>query len=173
MPTATKPLPNAAPLIAFKRPLVDVWAACAALDCSEDAVVNLVDEGRLRFAFNLASRHAHTRRCIRILSRSLAEFQAGAVPGLGAMSATQDAAAFAEALKLIFPALTRYATGGSTVRVTTIGRKFNMGTDHVLNLCDENSLRLVPGTVRRRGPNGSPQVDFASVAKFLAARRLS
>ena len=173
MPTATKPLPTATPLVAFKRPMVDVWAACAALDCSEDAVVNLIDEGRLRFAFNLASRHAHTRRCVRILSHSLAEFQAGAGPNVGAMSAAEDAKAFAAALKLIFPAVTRYATGLSTIRVTTIGRKFNMGTDHVLNLCDEKSLRLVPGTVRRTGPNGSPQVDFSSVAKFLADRRLS
>ncbi|TAL06140.1 MAG: hypothetical protein EPO07_02310 [Verrucomicrobia bacterium] len=160
------PTPDSSlPQITFKRPLVNLWTAVAALDRSSYEVLALIEEGRLRFAWNIALR-GDGQRDVRILTQSLFEFQNNqAAPSI---SADED---FQRAVKLIFPAVS-HTRGVATVRAATIYKKFSVSSCHVLSLAEQGTLRLLAGTVQRPGPDGSPQIEFNSVVEFLARRRM-
>lgn len=160
------PLSLAPASVPFKRPLVSLWTAVEVLDRSSAELLALIEEGKLRFAWNIAGRRTR-RRLIRILSQSLVEFQSGQpAPNL---SAPDD---FQRAVKLIFPAVSHAPGGAITVRATTIVKRLSVGSDHVLHLVDQGELRVCKGAVRRPGPNGSPEIEFGSVVEFLTKRRL-
>ena len=157
---------NSLPEIAFKRPLVNLWTAVAALDRSSYEVLALIEEGKLRFAWNIALRDVGSRD-IRILTQSIVEFQnCQPAPRLS------DAEDFQRAVKFIFPAVS-YSCGVATVRAATIYKKFSVGHSHVLKLVDQGSLRRLEGTACRPGPNGSPQIEFSSVLDLLKRRRIA
>lgn len=135
------------------------------LDRSAAEVMALIEEGRLRFAWNIGGRRVRNRT-VRILTQSLREFQSGQpTPNT---TAEED---FQQAVRQIFPAVSR-ASGLATVRATTIAKRFSVSSSHVLHLIDQRELRALRGTVRRPGPTGSPAVEFASVVEFLRKRRL-
>jgi hypothetical protein len=159
--------PNILPQINFKRPLVNLLTAVAALDRTEDEVMGLVDEGKIAYAFNFASPDSQ-RRTVRILAQSIADFQNGKIA-----TATSDAEQFNQAVRLIFPGVTTKPGGFQSVRMVTIYRRLSLDHNHVANLCRSGEMRLVKGAKFRGGPNGSPEVEFNSVVQFLQRRRIA
>lgn len=158
--------PSTIPQIGFKRPLVNLLTAVAALDRTAEEVLALVDEGRIAFAFNFASQGCQ-RRAVRILAQSIADFQAGKIA-----SAASDEEQFSQAVRLIFPAVSTKSGGLQSVRAATVHRRLSLDHDHVANLCRCGAMRLVKGAKFRSGPNGSPEVEFSSVVEFLKRRRI-
>ena len=154
------------PQLAILRPLVNLWTAVAALDRSQNEVIALIEDGKLRYAWNIASR-ASGHREIRILTQSLVEFQSS--QRLPPVPPDEE---FQRVVKLIFPAVSYKNGVAASVCATTITKRFSAGSQHVLALADEGSLRFVKDAVRRRGPNGSPAIEFASVVQFLKQRRM-
>ena len=64
--------------LAVKLPMVGIETCKSALGISEDAVLALIDDGKIRWAWNLACQSQHTR-FVRVLTRSLLAYQQ---PGL-------------------------------------------------------------------------------------------
>ena len=62
------------PQLAFRRPLASIGTAVEMLDRSAAEVMALIEEGRLRFAWNIGGRRVRNRT-VRILTQSLREFQ--------------------------------------------------------------------------------------------------
>jgi hypothetical protein len=153
------------PQIALQSPLVSVDVACAALKKDRSRVMALIDEGSLAWAFNLAL--SPDGRCEpRILSVCLADCQQGQPTRWPA-----GVDEFAAVLKLVFPMVT--AVGEvAHLRAATVRRQLAVSAFHFLNLCDTGWIKLVKGTRRCGGPDGSPLVEFQSVADFLKRRRI-
>lgn len=157
--------PPATPLVFIKRPLLRLWSVAEILDCPLDEVRAMIDDGRLAFAFDVSGKGS-TQRDIRVLTASLVEFLSGTKP---ALKTEED---FQRVIKLIFPAVSQ-TRGVATVRATSIIRRFSVSSTHVGNLIDDGLLRPIKGSVRRTGPLGSPDIEFASVVEFLRKRRLT
>ena len=58
------------------RPLLAVTTVATVLDTNTRGVVELVEQGRIRFAWDIASPGSRSR-CLRILARCVADLQAG------------------------------------------------------------------------------------------------
>lgn len=151
---------NALPQITLNAPLVGLPVAIAALKRNTAHIMSLVDEGKIRWAFNFAAEQSG--RCeLRVLSACLAECQSG-------QRLNWPADEFAFVLKLIFP----MSGQASTLRATTAATQLGLSISHFLNLCDSGCMKLAVGTRRCGGPDGSPLVEFTSVAAFLKERRI-
>lgn len=146
--------------VAFTRPLVGVWTVLSvtSLD-SEDAVLSAVEAGRLRWAWNIASRHS-SKMTLRILAKSVCDFMEGAdEPG----SAEDED--FSQVKGLIFPFEVKAISAGA------IARAWNCASWHISHLCKEGSLRAAEHSPRRK-PGAQLIVDYASAVNFLAQRRV-
>lgn len=159
------PAPSSSlPQITLSRPLVNVATAGAALDCHADAIRGLIEDGKLLWAFNIST-EIHTYQEVRILAHCLRDFQTGQLAASRALD-------FAAVLTLIFPMLPAPQFGViPKLTADTLARRFNCRTDHVFHLVNVGGLRLI-GSKARRGPGGSPFIEFASVANFLRKRRI-
>jgi hypothetical protein len=152
--TATKPLK-------FTRPLVSVWAVLSVTDLKgEDEVLEAVEDGRLLFAFNIASRNAKARD-VRVLSDSVCAFVEGR--RLANVSEEQD---WQRVLRLIFP------SPAPTIQAKEIALALNASSSHIIKLIEERLLRLAKGTPWFCGRGGSPRVEYQSAVDFLKARRI-
>jgi hypothetical protein len=138
-------------LVPLKRPLVCVSTACAVLACTnEDAVLALVDSGKLRWAFNIASRGS--RRVLRIFAGSLADYVAG-------RKLDED---FNKVLATILPGHSERIRGANLARMLLCSR------EHVKHLL---AGREFAGSVTQKaGPNSSPEITRVSILKFLRSR---
>jgi len=143
-----------------------VAVAQAALDLDAEQVMALIYDGRLQWAFNLAG--ADARRCeVRILSRSLeACQQRRAAP-------VANDGEFAAVIKIIFPMVRPRPGVADALRARTIYHRLNIKHAHLYELVAAGLLKLLPGSHPRRGPTGSPQIEFASVIEFLRERRIT
>ncbi|NOS68660.1 MAG: hypothetical protein HOP33_01850 [Verrucomicrobia bacterium] len=160
-------LTTTTPQISFKLPLVNLGTAVAALAVPEEKVFAAIEEGRIAFAFDFSSCGCK-RVAVRILAQSLADFQ-----NRKPVSTASDAEQFNQAVRLIFPAVTTKPGGIQTVRAVTIYRRLCINHDHAARLVRDGEMRLAKGAKFRRGPTGSPEVEFSSVVEFLKRRRIA
>jgi hypothetical protein len=147
--------------IRFHRPLVSVWTALTLIGGDRpEEIIALIEEGQLRFAFDIRTKKAQVRE-IRILGQSINEFLAG--DPAPAISEQDD---FNLAMQAVFPAAM------PAIPAFEIARAWNASRDHVLNLCRGRELSLVKGARIRRGRGGSPMVEMRSATEFLRQRRV-
>lgn len=145
----------------FKRPLVSVWTVLSVCDLkSEDDVMVAIEEGRLLFAFNIASREAKSR-LVRVLAASVCDFVSGRqLPNLS------EADEWRQVVNLIFP------VPAPSIPAKEIALAWNISGTHILSLCDQKLLRVAKGSPRRTGLGGSPHVEYQSAVEFLKKRRI-
>jgi len=173
------PIQRSLPLrVALRLPMLDVAAVRAALGVNEDEVLDLIQEGHLAWAWDIATKAAEKAET-RIFARSVSAYQNSEY---GPRSVANELT-FDEVVALAF-------TGRANDRPWLWGREitraFNCSSEHVLNLIREGSLSLLPGHVVpksqipnrksqigwRRGRGGSPCVSWVSAVEFLRRRRL-
>lgn len=155
------------PVIIFRSPVITVSTVSAALERSADEVLDMVLDGRLRFAWNIA-RAGESRQEIRILTRSLFNYQ-----NCIASSALNDEEDFQHAVKTIFPATAHKPDGVRFIRAAAITRRLCASRPHIYRLCNDAVFRVLPNSPRHGGPTGSPEVEFSSVVEFLRQRRIA
>lgn len=175
----------------LRLPMLDIAAVRAALGVGEDDVLNLIEDGHLAWAWDIATKGA-VKAEMRILAQTVVSYQQALVNGV-----RTDELPFAEVVKIVFI--------GAHQRPWLWGRElvraFNCSSEHVLNLIREGSLNLLPGHSVpgaagpgsrvsrlgpapdpkskmldpvpgwRRGPGGSPCVALESVLRFMRERR--
>lgn len=143
------------PQIAFKAALVSIETCRAMLGQSEDVIVALVEEGKLRFAFNLAV-NCRRRRLLRVLSLSLLDHAGG--------TDTQPAA---------LEAAIRYILPGSSpeLHASWLARKLNVSPSTIYNMLDAQCIQDV--SPRNRKVTGERLSTRASVVQFLTERRVA
>ena len=185
-----------------RRPLVPLRAVTMFLNLNAREVLSLIEEGKLRWAFDIRSGKAR-RREVRVLRQSLFEFT-----GLHAPSAKPDNAEREEFLKvidLILPPGTVVSPGKIHGReidsVAEEARNIHLklrvpsalipqmtfpqepilqGTEvaQSFSCLSQHVLNLIgeqslQAVNLRRGPKASPLVTRSSVIKFLKERRMS
>lgn len=170
--------------VQLRLPMVDVAAVRAALGVSEDEVLQLIDDGELAWAWDIASRDAKKRE-VRVLAQSVVSYQSSVANG---------ALSFDQVVAIVFRRQQLAAINQPPTRPWLWGREivhaFNCGSEHVFNLLREGSLKLLPGHVVptansqpathnpqnlgwRRGPGGMPCVSYESAVEFLNRRRIA
>lgn len=174
-----------------RRPLVPLAAVTMFLDKSAREVLALIEQGELRWAFDIRSSKAE-RREVRVLRQSLFEFTGLYSPPENPSGGEGE---FAKIIGLILPKGTIPSPGGASgagfrlkmrlpaaefrklrfprepvLRATEIAQSFSCLGQHVHNLIREKSLQAAN---LRCGPKASPLVTRASVVEFLKQRRMS
>jgi hypothetical protein len=147
--------------ISFESPLVSLEVAALALGRSRKQTLEMIVARQLAWCFDFA---LQARGEIRVLTQEVARIQghAGRVPD------------FDTAVHIIFPSLPKAAFGiVAKMPLTVVAKQLSIGSDHALRLARDGSLRLVKGTRCRRGPGGSPEIEFASVVEFIKQRRIA
>jgi hypothetical protein len=139
----------------IRRPLLPIPAVMAILDRNEDKVLQLVQSGKLAWAFDLRAPRAQ-RACIRICTQSVQDM----LSGQRSLGNGEDLQAF---IDYAFP------YHGETVQAVRLARVFNCGTEHIRNLVLSSALK--ESKAGSRGANNSPEIWFSSVVAFLKARR--
>ncbi len=151
--TATGPMTTVAPRLRLKNPMVSVWTAVALIGGDEDTVLGLVEDGQIRYAWNIA-RTGGRNRCVRIASLSITDYLAGS---------KRAPAEEEEALwKSLFGASSAVA-----MSVARLARVFNCSNTHVAGLAKDGLLKQVG----EAGP-WQTQVCRGSVEGFLLERRI-
>jgi len=124
------------------------------LDASESAVLRMIENGELLFAFDLALQPSRARkRELRILPQSLEAYQAGCKRPLE----------WGHVERMLLPG----AEG--TVLSVELERVLNVSQSHLQHLLSRKELLLC--TRGRRGRGGSARVWRHSAAAFLRRRR--
>ncbi len=155
---------NTLPQIDFKRPLVSLNTVMAALDRDGLAIVGMIEDGSLPWAFNVGM--DDHRREIRVLAHCVSDFQNGRLSQSRALD-------FSGVLALIFPMLPLVRPGVvASIKASAVARRFNLKTETAIKLMDAGCFREVSNSVRRCGPGGSPTVELSSVVEFLKQRRI-
>jgi hypothetical protein len=165
---ANQPAPmatNPSPQITLQAPLVGMDVACAALKLRRADVMALIDEGQIAWAFNFALRQ-EAKPEVRILAASLSDYQNGQQRGMDA------AADLARVMEMIFPDVARRAGVVASIPASALALRLSVSTEHIFNLIRAHTLAAMAVTTWRRGPKGSPRVQFASVERFLEQRRI-
>jgi hypothetical protein len=127
--------------------------AQASLDKSEDEILALIEEGKIRHALHL-ERPGSRRRLIRIFALSLADYA----------NATNHG-------PLAFENVVRYLVPGSAeaLPASRLARTLCVGGTHLANLVRDGCLvRLKAG----RYTTESPLISRASVVKWLTLRQI-
>lgn len=140
------------------RPLLPMETAMVSLDLDEDAILGLIEQGKLLWAFNVASPGARKRQP-RIWARSLVHyvlrFPQPAAPEYSEASVIRSLLPH-EKLVLTCPELRRL---------------FCVSQGHIANLI---RLRALEGlNDPHQGPSGVARVSRASVVDFLSKRRMT
>jgi hypothetical protein len=147
--------------IVFRRPLVPIITAIALIEVDhERQILELIDGGKLRWAFDVAGGDRRKRE-VRILGESINEYLTGHRPP--PCSPEED---FARTIGIIFPNVP------ATIPTLPIAKALNVSEDHVLNLCRARLMRTANGQKWRRGKGGSARILTASVIEFLKRRRI-
>jgi len=164
------------------RPLVPLPAVLMFLNKRPAQVLALIEEGKLRWAFDIRSAGAATRE-IRVLRQSLFEYTRLYVPD--EILDESDEREFGAVVDLILPADDAPRTGRKRLRPrvvplgqprepvlrgTEVARCFSCTPQHILNLLREKSLRAADAP---RQAHVSPPISRASIVEFLKRRRMS
>lgn len=140
------------------RSLVPLEAVMVLADRDEDAVLALIDNGQLRWAYNIASPGSE-RREIRILRSSVLSY----------LDRSSDPVESADdALTSILPKPMN-VRGHETIRAVEVERRFCCSQGLVAKLIHAGCFTLA-GPVA--GPKVSPYILHTSVAQFLRTRSL-
>jgi hypothetical protein len=156
LPQQTTPAPIQA---AEPRPLMPISAVMTWLDLDEDDVLGLVEEGALPWAFDIASDSAQ-RRAIRVLAESVWDLTRKQTRSYG-----DEESEWKRVAGLIFPAK-------ETIVVCELARALNCCRGLARMMVQAKQFCLVPGSICRPGPGGSPQIVTASAAEWLRKRRV-
>jgi hypothetical protein len=160
---AASPTPSAsdrAP-IPFRSAMISVWGAMALIGGKKpEEVIQLIEDGELAYAFDLALVPNSPKREIRILCASINDYLAG----VRQQEDSQEG--FDLAMRSVFP------SARPTISAADLAQAWNASPWHILNLYRANAIRLMKGSKPRRGPTGSPLVEVASAVAFLRARRV-
>lgn len=140
-------------ILPIQRALVSIETAKAVLNKGEDAVLQLIEAGKLRFAFDLGQTGSH-RRTIRIFTLSLYDY----VNRQDTQPAKVD-----DCIKYILPMPLPSVAG---VRLAEI---LNISSSHVSGLVEGGELKEIPN--RQRSCTSSRSICRASVIQFLKDRR--
>ena len=201
-PVVVAPVPRAFDFgFTARRPLVPLRAVTMFLNMNARQVLALIEEGKLRWAFDIRSGKAH-RREVRVLRQSLFEFTGLHAPTACPVNAEREE--FLKVMELILPK-------GTVVSPTKIsGRELGLTaeeSDFYLKLrlpaasfqklifpqepilqgteiaqsfscLSQHVLNLISeqslqAVNLRRGPKASPLITRSSVIKFLRERRMS
>ncbi len=138
------------------KPLVHLRTAMDLLDRDEDSILNLILDGQISLAFDIAGLGA-AKREIRILARSLDAYKNNHVHHLANLDAV---------IGQILPP-------GIAFTASQLKRRLTCNSGHVLNLLAQGLFKPFEGSTAARGPNGSPLITRASATAFLHTRRLS
>jgi hypothetical protein len=138
----------------MRKLMVSIDTARAVLGKSEDQVIEMIEDARIRFAWNIAS-NTSRKRCVRVFVPSLAD----------AVNKTDHQPAEVEdAIKFILPG------SAPTVRASRLAQAFNVGGTHLAALMKQRCLTKVrPGRSRTE----SAHVDRESIVRFLTLRRIA
>jgi hypothetical protein len=142
------------------RPLMPISAVMWRLDVQEDQVLELIEEGRLAYAFNIALDRSRAR-ALRILTESVSDYLKGRV-----RPADDTPEEFERVARQILP-------GNPVILGTDLCRALNCGSTHVMNLTARGAFQTVPGTKWGTGPGGSPRLERGSVLTWLKERRVA
>ena len=146
----------------FKLYPVDV--AIAVLDDGdEDAILQRITSGWLRWAFDLSGSKSK-RREIRILGQSLTDYQARAHER-EEYYRVNETTALQSIVKKVLP-----KTGSDQITVTRFRKRVRCSSTHIYNLIEDKLL--VALTNPRRGPTGSSLIQRDSAIAFLISRRI-
>jgi len=140
------------------RPLVPIEAVMVLIDRDEDDILNLVELGKLRWAFDISS-PGTKRRELRIHRESVLEY----------LSSSHEATKDTNLISGILPKPT-LVQAHATIRGTELGRRFSCCQWLVANLIDTGELSLAPIPVTCKV---SPFIDHASALAFLLRRCLN
>lgn len=154
------PAPMHAPIpFQIRRPLLDVPTCSTITDRPTEEILDLIQSGRLRLAFDLAKPGAR-RRELRVLGRCLAEYMQNTRPAI-----PETPASVRGEIDEIFPAL------AENLKACTVLRLFNCSSDHVLHLAKKGLITVArPG---RRGADGDLLIQRTSLVEFLVSRRVA
>lgn len=146
--------------VTLHRPLISLECSATLLNVSRDKAFELIESGDLLFAFDLSAKKGCRHPLIRVLSQSVADY-------LAARPAPKDLPDVQTVIgQQIFPG------HGAGITAFGVSRQWSVDSDHVLNLWRAGELRLASGGKCRPGRNGSPRLDFGSVAEFMTERQL-
>lgn len=146
----------------FKLYPIDV--AIAVLDDGdEDAILQRITTGWLRWAFDIGHR-ASGRREIRILGQSLADYQLRAHDRADYYN-LNEAAALPKIVAKILPKV-----ASDQITVTRLRKRVRCSATHVYNLIEDKQITAL--TDPKRGPTGSSLIERDSALAFLISRRI-
>ena len=131
------------------------------MDVSRDRLMNMVEDGRLAWAFNISAERR--RQELRILAISLIEQQSGPVVGIGATKNLR----LPEVLGLILPQVR------PTLKGIEVQRLLACSPGLVKDLHLTGQITRVRERLPKTGPNASPRFTCASIARFLEERRIT
>jgi len=143
--------------VMVRRPMVDLGAAMAMLDLTEQQLKREIERGRVKWAFNLG---VGQRNHVQILVRALAHYGDRTI----ILPATVEGVA-----AMVLPP--ESATSG-TVRGTELQFALNIRSQHVAKLIEAGLVDEASESQAGRGRFGSPIITRASVARLLARRRM-
>jgi len=143
--------------VSLLRPLVSLDVVSSVLNVTRDDARGLIEDGSLLWAFDLSVKQS--RPLVRVFSQSLADYAR-------IRTAPKSGPEFSAVLQAIFP------VHGKAIRSSLLCRAWSVDEDHTLNLWRAGLLRLADGSECKSGCNGSPALDFASVAEFMEERQL-
>jgi hypothetical protein len=159
-----------------RRPLASISTVGLLLNLDSRMIAALIDDGRLRWTFDIRARAAH-RREVRVLWQSVLEFSELSPPRAG--REPDEEKEFQEVIQLILPPGMVMPISGMPKNPVTqepvltgaeLARCFSCRGQHILNLINEQTLRSLD---LHQSVKASPRIPRSSVVKFLRERRLS
>ena len=145
--------------------MVGMEGAKHLLDLGEDEILELIEEGRIAFAWNIG---LGERREVRILRKSIDSYLSERDGCNADRNIVDTVPTDEQALRMILPP----GHQGPFLTNGQVQRSLNCVSDHVLHLVEAGALALVPKTTYRRGPAGAALVTVDSFTKFIRARRM-
>src|SRR5687768_14820059 len=124
--------------ISAERPLVPLEACVVLLDQDCDALLNLIERGALRWAFDIR-RESADRREVRVLRDCILSYPLPEKEWQrGGTEAELD-----DATKNILPPLaSEHVAAISTIKVPVLARRFGCEPEHIRNLIKDGSLQI-------------------------------
>ena len=144
----------------IQNPLLTLQAAISISGQPADELLARVEDGSIRFAFNIATRRQGRRRCLRLFTKSLAEYLEH-----GRRLCVENPGQAAAEITALFSAVE------DRLRADAFARLLGCPTTHVSHLAQGRAIKLV--RAGRCGPGGSALLDRKSCIEFLLERRIT
>jgi hypothetical protein len=139
--------------------LLHLWCVAPLLDATPGKVLGMIEDGTLRWAWNIAARKSRSRE-VRVLADSVADV----LNGRPAQPETGDE--WVVVAESIIPA------SRPSVTAPELAQTFSCGTRHLMGLISAGELPASNARNIRRGPGGSAVIARQSVLAWLKSRRV-